>query len=187
LALNFLIGTLFLLTVPFATVIALNGAAIVLSFAVGPIAVVCLRDLMPDRPRSIRIPAVKLVGLTAFAISTLIVYWSGWDTVWRLGIALLIGMALLLIRFHNRLDEMDATEALWLMPYFCGLGLISYMGQFGEGAQKQIPFGWDIVLCAAFSAVIFALAVRSALSDKKFQAYIENEEVLDPAKPVIGL
>ncbi len=187
LALNFLIGTLFLLTVPFTTVIALNGAAIVLSFAVGPIAVVCLRDLLPDQPRSIRIPAVKLVAITAFAISTLIVYWSGWDTVWRLGIALLIGMALLLIRFHNRLDEMDATEALWLMPYFCGLGLISYMGQFGDGAQKQIPFGWDILLCVVFSMVIFTLAVRSSLSDKKFQAYIADEEVLDPSKPVIGL
>ncbi|MDA7967175.1 APC family permease [Ruegeria sp.] len=187
LALNFLIGILFLLTVPFTTVIALNGAAIVLSFAVGPIAVVCLRDLLPDHPRSIRIPAVKLVGLSAFAIATLIVYWSGWDTVWRLGIALIVGMVLLLIRFHNRLDEMDVTEALWLVPYFGGIGLISLLGQFGDGALKQIPFGWDILLCILFSAVIFALAIRSALPARKFNAYIAEEEVLHPAKPVIGL
>ncbi|WP_170412823.1 APC family permease [Ruegeria atlantica] len=186
LALNFLIGILFLLTVPFTTVIALNGAAIVMSFAVGPIAVVCLRQLMPDHPRSIRIPAVKLVAMTAFAIATLIVYWSGWDTVWRLGIALAVGMALLLVRFHSRLDEMDVTEALWLVPYFAGIGLISFLGQFGEGAQKQIPFGWDIALCVLFSAVIFGLAVRSSLSAKKFQTYISEEEVLNPKKPVIG-
>ncbi|MEM1004507.1 MAG: APC family permease [Pseudomonadota bacterium] len=187
LALNFLIGMLFLLTVPFTTVIALNGAAIVLSFAVGPIAVVCLRELLPDHPRSIRIPAVKLVGATAFAISTLVVYWSGWDTVWRLGIALIIGLVLLLVRFYNRLDEMDATEALWLLPYFGGLGLISYLGQFGEGAMGQIPFGWDILLCTLFSVVIFALAVRSSLSDEKFRTYIAEEELLGPAEPVIGL
>ncbi|WP_171174284.1 MULTISPECIES: APC family permease [unclassified Ruegeria] len=187
LALNFLIGTLFLLTVPFTTVIALNGAAIVLSFAVGPIAVVCLRDLLPDQPRSIRIPAVRLVALTAFAIATLIVYWSGWDTVWRLGIALIVGKILLLIRFRGRLDEMDLTEAVWLMPYFAGLGLISFLGQFGTGSLKQIPFGWDILLCVVFSAIIFALAIRSALSDEKFMKYIAEEEILDPKLPVVGL
>lgn len=186
LALNFLIGILFLLTVPFTTVIALNGAAIVLSFAVGPIAVVCLRDLLPDHPRSIRIPAVRLTGVTAFAIATLIVYWSGWDTVWRLAIALIVGLVLLLVRFRGRLDEMDVTEALWLLPYFIGIGMISYLGQFGEGALKQIPFGWDIVLCVLFSVVIFVLAVRSALPARKFNRYIAEEEVLDPAKPVIG-
>jgi amino acid transporter len=186
LALNFLIGILFLLTVPFTTVIALNGAAIVVSFAVGPIAVVCLRRLMPDHPRSIRIPFVKVVAITAFAVATLIVYWSGWDTVWRLGIALIVGFVLLLARFHNRLDEMDVTEALWLVPYFGGIGLISFLGQFGEGALKQIPFGWDILLCVLFSIVIFGLAVRSSLSAKKFQTYIAEEEVLDPKKPVIG-
>ncbi len=186
LALNFVIGIVFLLTVPFTTVIALNGAAIVLSFAVGPIAVVCLRRLMPDHPRSIRIPAVKLVAVTAFAVATLVVYWSGWDTVWRLGIALMAGMVLLLVRFRGRLDEMDVTEALWLVPYLAGIGLISYLGQFGDGALKQIPFGWDIVLCTLFSAVIFTLAVRSALRDEKFQQYIAEEEILDPKKPIIG-
>ncbi|CUH41373.1 APC family permease [Ruegeria atlantica] len=186
LALNFLIGILFLLTVPFTTVIALNGAAIVVSFAVGPIAVVCLRRLMPDHLRSIRIPFVKVVAITAFAVATLIVYWSGWDTVWRLGIALIVGFVLLLARFHNRLDEMDVTEALWLVPYFGGIGLISFLGQFGEGALKQIPFGWDILLCVLFSVIIFGLAVRSSLSAKKFQTYIAEEELLDPKKPVIG-
>ncbi len=186
LALNFGIGILFLLTVPFTTVIALSGAAIVLSFAVGPIAVVCLRQLMPDQPRSIRIPAVRLVAVSAFAISTLIVYWSGWDTVWRLGLALIIGMVLLLARFHNRHDEMDVAEARWLMPYFIGIGVISFLGQFGEGALRFIPFGWDIAVCVLFSTVIFILAIKSSLADEKFQKYIEEEDILDPKQPVIG-
>lgn len=96
-------------------------------------------------------------------------------------------MALLLVRFRNRLDEMDVTEALWLLPYLVGVGLISYLGQFGEGALKQIPFGWDIALCVLFSAVIFGLAVRSALPQEKFQEYIDEEEILDPKQPIIGL
>lgn len=187
LGLNFLIGTVFLLTIPFETVIALNGAAIVLSFAVGPIAVVCLRKLMPDHPRSIRIPAVRAVGMLAFAIATLIVYWSGWDTVWRLGIALFVGLILLLFRFRGRLEELDAKQALWLCPYLSGLGLISYVGQFGTGTLHLIPFGWDIVVCSLFSTLIFGLAVRSALPRRKFLKYIHDEEILDPAKPVVGL
>ncbi|MDP5220151.1 APC family permease [Ruegeria sp. 2205SS24-7] len=185
LALNFLIGVLFLLTIPFEDVIALNGAAIVLSFAVGPIAVVCLRDLLPDHPRSIRIPAVRLVALTAFIIATMIVYWSGWHTVWRLGFALLVGLAFLLIRFSGKLSEMETAQALWLIPYFVGIGLISYFGQFGEGAQKLIPFGWDVAVCAVFAAVVFRLAVRSALPQSQFDAYIAEEEILDLVRPVI--
>lgn len=187
LVLNFVIGTLFLLTIPFETVIALNGAAIVLSFAVGPIAVVCLRSLLPDRPRSIRVPAVGFVGMLAFAIATLIVYWSGWDTVWRLGITLLIGLFLLLARFRVRLEQMDLKQALWLAPYLAGLGLISFLGQFGDGALHLIPFGWDILLCTLLSSTIFWIAVRSALPPEKFQRYMAEEEVLDPSKPVVGL
>lgn len=187
LSLNFVIGTLFLLTIPFETVIALNGASIVLSFAVGPIAVVCLRKLLPDHPRSIRVPAVELVGMLAFAIATLIVYWSGWNTVWRLGITLAIGLILLLIRFRGRLFQIDVRQALWLAPYLSGLGLISYLGQFGQGALRLIPFGWDILLCSLFSSGVFWVAVRSALPLEKFQEYIAKEEVLEPSKPVIGL
>ena len=82
---------------------------------------------------------------------------------------------------------MDVTEALWLVPYFSGLGLISFLGQFGAGSLKQIPFGWDLLLCILFSSIIFVLAVRSALPPKKFKEYIAEEEILNPKQPVIGL
>lgn len=107
--------------------------------------------------------------------------------VWRLGIAMIVGGGLLLIRFRGRLDEMDLTEALWLVPYFTGFGLISFLGQFGTGSLKQIPFGWDLLLCILLSPIFFVLAVRSALSPENFNEYNYEEEKPDPKKPVIGL
>ena len=172
LVLNFLVGLVVLFGMPFKEVVALNGASIVLSFIVGPIAVVALRDLAADRPRSFKLPAVRFTALLAFIISTLVVYWSGWDTIWRLGIALLVGLALLAIKFRSSLNELDGAQALWLIPYLLGIGVISYLGDFGDGALKVIPFGWDMVICAIFATAIFVLAVRSALPQHKFDQYI---------------
>ncbi|WP_371169350.1 APC family permease [Aliiroseovarius sp. 2305UL8-7] len=172
LALNFAVGLIILFGMPFKEVVALNGASIVLSFIVGPIAVVALRKLAADRPRSFKLPAVHLIALLAFIISTLVVYWSGWDTVWRLGIALLVGLAILAIKFRSNLNELDGAQALWLIPYLLGIGIISYLGDFGDGALKVIPFGWDMAVCAVFSVAIFVLAVRSALPQHKFDEYI---------------
>ncbi len=177
LVVNFVIGLMFLLTIPFKEVVALNGASIVLSFVVGPIAVVALRQLAPDQVRSFKLPAVHLVALLAFIISTLVVYWSGWDTIWRLGLALLVGFALLVARYRKSLRDIDGAQALWLIPYLMGIGIISYLGDFGDGALNVIPFGWDMAICSIFSTGIFALALRSKLPQEKFEEYISEMKV----------
>lgn len=176
LVVNFFIGLVFLLTIPFKEVVALNGASIVLSFVVGPIAVVALRQLAPDRERSFKLPAVHLIALLAFIISTLVIYWSGWHTIWRLGLALLAGFILLIVRYRHSLHDIDGAQALWLIPYLSGIGIISYLGDYGDGALNVIPFGWDIVICSIFAAVIFALALRSKLPQEKFEIYISEIE-----------
>ena len=65
-----------------------------LSFAAGPVTLLALRHQLPDRRRPFRLPAVRLVGSAAFIVVGLIVYWTGWDTLWRLSIPLAVGAAL---------------------------------------------------------------------------------------------
>ena len=89
LLLNFAVGLVAVAVFDFEALVALNGAAITLSFVVGPLAVVALRELLPDRPRPFRMPLASLLAPLAFIVATLLVYWSGWDTVWPLGAALL--------------------------------------------------------------------------------------------------
>lgn len=184
--LNFVVSAIFFVLMPFSEVVALNGAAIVLSFVVGPISVVALRSLLPDRERSFKIPAVKLIAGIAFVIATLVVYWSGWDTIWRLGIALAIGFVWFLIsRARFRGDhapaELDLAEAIWLVPYLLGIGIVSLLGHFGDGLGI-IPFGWDQLIITLLAIGTFWYALKSKLPQDKFDRYMEEERIFERAE-----
>ncbi len=175
--LNWVVSILAFVLLPFSEIIALNGAAIILSFVVGPVAVAALRELMPKRSRPFRVPRLGLVGPLAFIIATLIVYWSGWDTVWRLGVCLAVGLAVLLIRVRQTGGRgMDLRQARWLVPYFLGLGAISYLGGFGGGIDV-LTFGWDILVCAVFGYAIYVHAVRSHLPYQIFESYLREAQL----------
>lgn len=110
--LNLVASTIVFVALPFDEVVQLNSSAIVLSFVVGPIGVVALRVLMPERRRPFRLPAVRLVAATAFVISTLVVYWSGWDTIVRLGLCLAVGAIVLgIVAMRPNRPPLDLREA----------------------------------------------------------------------------
>ncbi|HJO23057.1 MAG: APC family permease [bacterium] len=173
LALNLACGVVILLLVPFEQAVALNGAAITLSFAAGPIAVVALRRQLPDAQRPFRLPMVNVHATIAFVVATLIVYWSGWDTNLRLFVAVLFGAGLFTARFwwgDSSLSEIDLRGALWFVPYTAGLGLLSYAGRFG-GGHELLPYPWDEFIVMAFAVGIFALANWCRLSNETAEHY----------------
>lgn len=176
LLLNFVFSLLVYILMPFSEIVRLNSSAIVLSFIVGPIAVVSLRYLMPDRPRPMRLPAVNWIGAAAFIIATLVIYWSGWDTLWRLGIALCAGLVLFLVSARYRdMGTLDLPSAAWLLPYFTGIGVISSLGTFG--GRGVIPFGWDVVIIAIFALIIFVYAIACRLPEKRFAEQMSTMQV----------
>jgi amino acid transporter len=165
LVLNLVIGVLAVLFVPFSELLALNGAALVFSLAIGPVTLLALRRQDRHGRGTFRLPWAGPVCFITFTASTLIVYWSGWDTMWRLALALLVGAVLFFTMHRLRGGHApEAKPALWLLPYFGGLMLLSWLGSFG-GGRGIIPFGWDIAVGVALSAVCLALAVRYRLPD----------------------
>lgn len=175
LILNFLVASVVFIALPFNAIVSLNSSAIILSFTVGPIAVVALRKLDPERPRSFQLPFLGVTAPMAFIVSTLIIYWSGWDTFIHLSLCLVAGVVLFAIRLRYKKEEqMNWREATWLIPYLLGMGLLSFAGDFG-GGMGWIPFGWDLLIVSIFSLVIFVYAVRSRLPRETYQAYLEEE------------
>jgi len=176
LLLNLVIGVVLLIAMPFSELVALNGSALVFSLAVGPVALLSLRRQIGDSVDGFRLPfAVVLCGI-AFTVSTLIVYWSGWDTVWRLGIALAVGALLLTVRHkHKAQGPLDARPALWLLPYTAGIMLLSWQGSFG--GTGLIRFGWDMVLGALLSVACLFIAVRWALDPE--HAAVHRDHALE--------
>ena len=176
LLLNLATGVVIVFFIPFEEVVSLNGAAITLSFASGPLAVYALRRQLADRPRRFKLPAVGLVANGGFLVATLIVYWSGWHTTWRLGLALLVGAVVFVIAKHREgptRQPLDVRGALWLAPYLVGIGLLSYLGDFG-GGLGVIPLGWDVAAAAVLSVSVFYFAGWCRLSDEKTRAYVDE-------------
>lgn len=178
--LNFVIGMFLFLPLPgWQAMVSFLVSAMVIAYAMGPISLLCLRLQLPNEQRLFRLPAANLLCLIAFYFCNLVSYWTGWATIWKLAIAILIGSCLFLVALsRGKIDreQIGARSIWWIVPYFSGLVLISYLGSFG--GKGVIPFGWDFLVIAIFSVIILYLAVISRLGVVKTQYDIyKSEEV----------
>ena len=106
------------------------------------------RKQVPNIHRPYRMPGATVLGPIAFIVANLIIYWSGFTTLWKLGIAMLIGYALIGIFMagDSQRPKLEWRSAQWLVPYLVVMGILSWLGSFG--GRGTIPFGLDL-LCVA--------------------------------------
>ncbi|SEL37771.1 Amino acid transporter [Streptacidiphilus jiangxiensis] len=183
---------------PFPTWQKLVGfitSASVLMYAGAPLSFGVLRKSDPDRYRPYRLPAGNFWSPVAFIVANLIMYWSGFDTLWRLGIGILLGYLLLgtsvTFKLNSKSPRMDWRSAQWLPVYLLGMGIISWRGRYCSagpantnscGASNSLPLWWDLGVVAAFSLVIYYWAQAVRLPQEETQAYIGNVEIEEEPK-----
>lgn len=159
---NFALGMFLFMPLPgWQAMVSFLVSGMVISYAMGPIALICMRLELPDRARHFRLPLAYIICPAAFYFCNLLSYWTGWETIWKLAIAVLIGISLFVIaalRNSLQVPSLGLRSAVWIVPYFLGLVSISYLGAFG--GLNVIPFGWDFLVIAIFSMAIFYLAIR---------------------------
>jgi amino acid transporter len=173
----FLIGLLFLLPFPsWHSLVGLITGASVLMYAGAPLSVGSFRRQVPDANRPYRMPAAAVLAPFAFIIADLLIYWSGFEVVWKLGVVLVIGYVIigLSMAFDSKRPPLDWKSATWLPAWLIGMGIISWQGQFSGAASGDthplpptntfhIPFWWDIAAVAAFSLIIYYWAMATRL------------------------
>lgn len=175
---NYLAGLVIFFPFPgWQALIKFQSLAIVLAYGTGPISVLALREQAPDLKRPFRLKAVTLQCYLTLTICNLIGLWTGWDIIWRLMVALGIGWLLLLAyrRFISHLP-LELPSAWWLLPYFGGLSVLSYLSSFG--GLGVLPFGWDLFATAIFSAIILKIASQARLDDAACQTQLLSEGLL---------
>jgi amino acid transporter len=183
----FLFGLVFLLPFPsWHSLVNIIVGASVLMYAGAPLSLGAFRSQVPEASRPYRLPWYQVLAPASFAISGLLIYWSDFQTVWKLGIVLVIGYLLIGISmaFDPQRPPLDWKNAIWLPVWLLGLGIISWQGQFGPGNTNNIPFWWDIVAVAGFSLIIYYWAMRTKLSRQEMLNLVNRqagEQELPPA------
>ncbi len=144
-----------------------EATAIMYSFA--PVSLAALQRRDPDRPRAYRMPAPRILLPVAFCSANLIVYWSGFDTVWKLDCAIVAGLLLFAVGVSAKgTNSLRALKpALWIGPWLAGQAVIGALGRYGGGAHEVLPEWWDLAVVIAFSLAVFYWAVSLAVTPER--------------------
>jgi amino acid transporter len=173
----FVVGCVCFLPFPsWTSLVGLITAASVLMYAGAPLAFGVFRRRLPNAERPWRAPAGPVLAPVAFVVANLLILWSGWDTVWRLGVAILIGYVILAVtrvfNWNPRSPQLDLKAASWLPVYLVGMGAIVYLSDFGPMANPVFPLWWDMVAVAVFSVIIYFWAMAVALPTERIEEMI---------------
>ena len=185
----FVAGLFFLLPFPsWHSLVSLVTGASVLMYAGAPLAMGAFRRQVPEADRPYRVPAGGVIAPLAFVIANMLIYWSGFETVWKLGLVIVIGYVLIAIcmAFDENRPPLDWKSAQWLPFYLIGIGIISWQGQYSGGAvaaplnTNRIPFWWDMLVVAAFSLVIYYWAMATRLPKAEMLNLVERQSGIEP-------
>ena len=174
----FLFGLVFLLPFPsWHSLVNIITGASVLMYAGAPLSLGAFRSQVPDADRPYRLPWAAVLAPVAFVVSGLLIYFSGFQTVWKLGIVLVIGYVLLGVSmaFDPQRPPLDWKNAIWLPVWLVGLGLISWQGQYGPGNTNNLPFWWDMLVVAAFCLGIYYWAMWTKLSRQEMLNLVNRQ------------
>ena len=186
---------MFLLPFPsWSKLVGIATSSSVLMYAGAPLALAALRKTKPELPRVYRLPAARILAPLAFVCASWIIYWSGWQTLTTLMVAMLIGYALValsyLFRMNPQAPKLEWQAAVWIAPYFIGMLVISYFGDFGSGGiiggigifkhvfdhggNDDLGLVGGLLASAAWSLVIFHLAVARRLPEAVVDRYVAD-------------
>jgi amino acid transporter len=178
----FVIGCICFLPFPsWQSLVGLITSASVLMYAGAPLSFGVFRRRLPHAERPWKLPGGEVISPLAFIVANFVILWSGWDTDWKLGVAILLGYVLLganyLLKLNPTEPVLDWHAAQWLPPYLVGLGVIVYLSDYGPMSDPVIPLWWDMGVMAVFSLVIYYWALSVALSTEKIETMV-NQVVL---------
>jgi len=137
------------------------------------------------------LPFAKVLAPLAFVCASWIIYWAGWETYTTLMVAMLIGYALIAASYALNLNpkapKIDWGAAWWIIPYFVGLLVISYFGDFGsggiiggvgvfkhvlsQGGNDDLGLYGGMAATAAWSLVIYYIAIAKRLPSDRVDYY----------------
>ncbi len=190
-AICFVIGMLTFLPFPdWFSLVGLITSATVIMYAMAPLALAGLRKKDADRPRGYRLPAAWLLSPLAFVCANIVVYVSGYSTIFWLEMFIAVGFIIFGLYQVSLPAEkrtiLDLRSALWLVPWLVALLIISWLGRYNGSpptvfgltlvSTNRLGEWWDLLAVAAMSLAVYYWATNTAMSAEKVQAAVAEVE-----------
>jgi amino acid transporter len=160
------------------SLVGLITSASVLMYAGAPLSLGVFRRRLPDAERPYRLPMASVLSPLAFIISGLIILWSGWETDWKLGVAILIGYVILALsrglHLNDKPTHLNWRAASWLPVYLVGMGVIVYVSNFGPLKSPALGDLSGIAAVAVFSLVIYFWAMAVSLTGEEIEEMVSE-------------
>ncbi|MFE0374299.1 APC family permease [Streptomyces inhibens] len=177
--LAFVVGELAFLPFPsWQALVGLVTSAAAVMYAFAPVSLHALRVRDGGRPRPYRLPAWSVLAPAGFVFANLIFYWSGYEADWKLGIAALLGFAVLALTRRGipaaERSGLRWRSAVWVLPWLGGMVLIAHFGRYG--GTGALPSWWDLAIVIALSLAVHYTAVRLAIPPDAVNAAVQHEE-----------
>lgn len=176
------VGLIALLPFPsWQSLVGLITDATAIMYAFAPVSLEALIRQHAGRHHPYRVPWPQVLTPFGFISANLIIYWSGFEAIWKLLTAILIGRIIFEIALHRsktlRLrKDLDWRAASWIWPWLIGLLVIGLLGRYGTGALNILPEWIDILFVVVYSLVIFYYAVSLAMKPEDIAMAVEEDE-----------
>ncbi len=131
---SFLVGMIMFAPFPgWNEMVKFLTALMAMTYLTASTSLITLRHRLPELNRPFKLIAGKTWSVLGFFASTLIIYWSGWDVISKVGITVLIGLAVLFIylKVDRKSIPLNIKQSIWIWVYLIGITLISYLGNYG--------------------------------------------------------
>ncbi len=167
---NLIVGVLTFLPFPgWQKMVAFLSSTSILSYGIGPICLLAMRKLQPQTKRHFKLSFALLTCFIAFYACNLMLYWCGFDIIWKLCMAMLIGLVIHLIYKRKRIFSC-AASLYWFLLYMFGLLTLSYLGSFGGIKVLTFPIDCFVILpfsiLTLYASQIYLLSPEESVSFK---------------------
>lgn len=177
--LAFVVGLIMFLPFPsWQSLVGIVTSATAIMYAFAPVSLAALQRLDPDRERPYRMPYPNVLIPTGFVFANLIIYWGGFEVMYKLDLAMILGLIIfgIGVATKNTNDAVNLRGGAWVVPWLGGLTIISALGRYGTGAHNVIPDWIDLLVVVAFALVIFFFTRQFEQSPEAVVAAVEAEQ-----------
>ncbi len=176
---TFFLSVLYLLPFPsWQSLVGIITSGIVFTYILGPVGLMTFRRLDPDRKRPFYLPFANTVSLLAFIVGTLIIYWSGFGILWKLGIGISAGVLLFIFTNFNKIKKKfkeTVIPGLWFISYILAILIISFLGSKNFGGNNMVKSPYDLIAVILIAVLFYFIAINTSIKKEEMKMIIEEE------------